>query len=98
MPNKRISHIIMEQCKTLGITYKSCNPEYVYVAEDATKLGEYCQTILTLVDKIDIILAKHKISSEFRDKINKEISNLHTLEHDLINFAQKIIIEEKRKK
>ena len=88
--DKKISHIIAEACKKEGIQYKSCNPDYVYFAEDAAKLGEYCQTILILIDKIDVILSKHKITSEFRDKINKEIADLNILEHDLIKFAQAI--------
>jgi len=93
---KKISHLIVEQCKTLGIPYKSCNPDYVYFAEDAAKLGEYCQTILSLIDKIDIILCKHNITSEFRDKINKEIADLNILEHDLIKLATEIKNEESR--
>lgn len=93
---KKISHIIMEQCKELGIPYKSINPDYRSFCEDAADLGMCCQEILVLIDKIDIILCKHQIKSEFRDKINKEMADLHTLEHDLISLAQKIIIEEKK--
>ncbi len=93
--NKKISHLIVETCKQQGIKYKSINPNYVSFCEDAAKLGEYCQTILALIDKIDIILNKHNIRIEFKNKIIEEINNLHNLEHDLCNLAQKIIAEEK---
>lgn len=80
----------MESCKELGIDYKSINPNYVSYCEDATKLGEYSTEILSLIDKIDNILEKHQIKAEFKNKICKEVINLHALEHDLIKLAYQL--------
>ena len=90
MADKKISHVIMEACKQEKIDYKSINPNYVSYCEDATKLGEYCTEILALIDKIDNILEKHQIKAEFKEKISKEVSDLHTLEHDLIKLAYQL--------
>lgn len=90
MADKKISHLIMETCKQEGIDYKSINPNYSNFCEDATKLGEYCTEILALIDKIDNILEKHQIRVEIKEKITKEVRDLHTLERDLIKLAYQL--------
>jgi len=97
MPDKNISHRIMEATKKLGLNYTSINPNYNEFCEDIKRLGNCCAVILNLIDEVDHILARHNIRTDFKEKIQKEFEQLHNIDHDLRDLAQLIIGERVKK-
>lgn len=90
IPSAKISLLIEQICKKYDINYLSHNPDKIQFCANAVKLGECCQTILVMIDEIDIILNKHQIKAEFKEKIIREIDVLHNLEHDLVKLSQEL--------
>jgi hypothetical protein len=88
--DKNISAIITEICKKYEIPYQSCNPNFTYFYNDAKRLGQIVQEIESLIDELDCILVRHKIGNFTKQQIEKDLRELHSIDHDLINLAQKI--------
>jgi hypothetical protein len=88
--DKNISATIVEICKKLGIPYQSCNPNYVEFYNDAKRIGEIVMEVEGLIDELDCILIRHKVQSFTKNQIEEDLQELHRIDHDLINLAQKI--------
>lgn len=92
----KISLLIEQICQKCNIKYISKNPDKITVCSDAAKLGEIILEIETLIDKLHIILDRHKIENEIKSKIEEDLFSLHSIDHDLIKLAKKLIQEEKK--
>jgi len=88
--DKNISATITEICKKLGIPYQSCNPNYVEFYSDAKRIGEIVMEVEGLIDELDCILERHKVGNFTKKQILKNLQELHQIDHNLINLAQKI--------
>jgi len=92
--DKHISRVIMDVCQKEGINYQSPYQQEV-VFKDAQRLGEIITDINALIDELDCILTRHKVSNFTKQQIEKDLSELHDINHDLINLAQKIKAEKR---
>ena len=88
--DKNISQIIQDACKKEGINYTSCNPNYHIFCNDAKRLGEIYLEINSLIDELDFIFNRHKIENKIRFKLEEDLKNLYSIEHDLLKLANKI--------
>jgi len=88
--DKNISQIIQDVCKKEGIEYQSINPNYTDFCNDAKRLGEIYLEINSLIDELDFIFNRHKIENKIRFKLEEDLKNLYSIEHDLLRLANKI--------
>jgi hypothetical protein len=88
--DKNISATIIEICKKLGIPYQSCNPNFINFYNDARRIGEIVMEIESSIDELDCILTRHKVGNFTKEQIEKDLKELHEIDHDLISLATKI--------
>ena len=83
---KNISSIIKTICKKEGIKYTSLSGEGTNL-EDARRLGEIVMEIECLVDELAGIFEKHSVKSDIAEEMEKELHNLHNVDHALLRYA-----------
>jgi hypothetical protein len=88
--DKNISQIIIDACKKTGIDYTSCNPNYRAFYTDAKRLGEIILKINFLIDELDNLFSRHNIEIKLKNILQKDLQQLHTIDHDLIKLSQQI--------
>jgi hypothetical protein len=87
--DKNISRTIMDICKKEGINYQSPYQQEV-LFKDASRLGEIITEINCLIDELDCICSRHKLNTYTKQQIQQDLALLHSIDHDLVNLAQKI--------
>ncbi len=88
--DKNISIIIASICQKHGIEYQNINPERKKLCIDAIRIGEIVKEIESLIDELDEIFIRHNMGDGFKEKLEKDLTELHEIDHDLIKLAIKI--------
>jgi hypothetical protein len=91
MPDKIISHIIVETCKREGINYKSCNSNYDYdsLINDVPKMAKVYLQLKEIIGILIEIEDRHNLNG-IREKFEKVIEELNDADHLLIKLAREI--------
>ena len=93
MESARLSHIVSETCKKMGIPYCSNNPQYSQFLIDAEKLRDiYIQLKCIVADLVEIE-ERHKIEGLSRLLVD-DIKQLDVINHDVIKIATRLKSEE----
>lgn len=87
--DKRISLTIAEVCQKLGIDYKSVNPNYIKMIDDAKRLGEIFRDLKIIAGDLEAIAERHQIEG-LKDIIHQDALDLEIIDHDIIRLAKKI--------
>jgi len=87
--DKSISRAIIDICQKLNINYTSPYQKDI-LYNDAKRLGEIVMEIESSIDELSCILCRHKVGDYTVEKIEKDLRELHEIDHDLINLSQKI--------
>jgi len=87
--DKQISHNVSETCKKLGITYKSCNPNYTEFTTDAQELVQIYVDLQTIEDKLNRIEERHAIDG-LATILTKAIIDLGRIDHEIIRLARQL--------
>lgn len=82
MNQNKISGIIKDICKQHKIKYTSI--------ADAKRLGRLISELNIITNEIYNILDRHNISTDFKEEIEKDMLNLHSIDHDLIRLANQL--------
>jgi hypothetical protein len=95
--SERISYIIDNICKELGIDYKSINTDYSIFIQDAMTLGGIYLQLKEILSTLSMIEERYKIeglSKLFRN----DLLELEKIDHHLLKIAHKIRKENEDKK
>ena len=87
--DKRISLTIHEVCQKLGINYSSCNPHYLEMLNDATRLGEIIRDLKIIAGDLEAIVDRNQIE-ELKNLIHINALGIETIDHDLIRLSKRI--------
>ena len=93
MNNVHISAIIEAICKKQGIDYKSNNPYYTSMVDDAITLGTVYQDLKILLGKLQEIEDKHNLNPQIVDALEKAIKELLDADHVIIRIAKELLKE-----
>jgi hypothetical protein len=91
MNNAHISAIIENICKKQGIDYKSNNPIYTNLVDDAITLGTVYQDLKILLGKLQEIEDRHNLNPQITDALEKAIKQLIDANHVIIKIAKEIL-------
>jgi predicted extracellular nuclease len=93
MDNVHISAIIEGICKKQGINYKSSNPYYTTLVDDAIKLGCIYQDLKIMLGNLQEIEDRHHLNPQITDALEKTIKELNDADHIIIRIAKEILKE-----
>jgi len=92
MDGKRISLTISEICQKLGIDYKNCNPQQLYLANDIKRLGEIYRQLKEIAGDLEAISERNDLNG-LKALIHEDAETEDIVAHHLIKIAQ--ILKEK---
>jgi len=95
MDNAHISAMIEGICKKQGIDYKSNNPYYTSLTDDAITLGTIYQDLKILLGKLQEIEDRHNLNPQIVDSLEKAIKELVDADHVIIKIAKELLEQEK---
>jgi len=87
--DKRISLTIAEVCQKLGIDYKSVNPNYLSMIDDAKRMGEIYRELKEIAGDLTAIAERHNIEG-LKDLLLDDANTIDKIDHEIIKMAQKI--------
>lgn len=87
--DKRISLTIAEICAKLDIDYKSINPNYLQMIDDAKRLAEIYRDLKIIAGDLDAIADRNEIP-ELKNILHDDAAMIDKLDHEIIRVAQRI--------
>jgi hypothetical protein len=93
MNNVHISAIIEGICKKQGINYKSSNPYYTSMTDDAITLGTIYQDLKIFLGKLQDIEDKYNLNPQITDALEKAIKEINDADHVIIRIAKELLKE-----
>ena len=91
MNNAHISAIIEGICKKNGINYKSKNPYYTTMIDDAITLGTIYQDLKILLGKLQEIEDRYNLNLQITDVLEKIIQELNDADHAIIKIVKELL-------
>jgi len=89
MDAKRISLTISEVCQSLGISYKSDNPAYVAMLNDARRLCSIMRELRIIAGDLEAISDRQGIK-ELKTFLHREAISIDKIDHDLVRMARQL--------
>jgi hypothetical protein len=89
MKAEKISLIVDNVCRELGIPFCSTNPHYVTLQEDAQKMAKMYLQLKEMVGILEEIEERHKLN-ELKIKFDCLIKELDDCDHILIRLAREL--------
>ncbi|MBU0581469.1 MAG: hypothetical protein KKA19_09870 [Candidatus Margulisbacteria bacterium] len=89
MQAEKISLIIADVCKRLGVNYESKNPHYLSLVEDAQKLAKFYLQLKEMLGIIVEIENRHEING-LKEHFENIIQELNHTDHEIIKLAKEL--------